>query len=109
MAIKTILDMLPSSVVSLAIQYLGFEKPLKAVFRMAGGVQAAKDLRKELDKMLIYRLQQTDMKDVMEELISRNDFLVSVLLVHFISLVSYLRAWLLELISVLNNHKYPGT
>ncbi|KAI6351156.1 hypothetical protein MCOR25_010108 [Pyricularia grisea] len=74
-AIKTILDMLPSSVVSLAIQYLGFEKPLKAVFRMAGGVQAAKDLRKELDKMLIYRLQQTNMKDVMEELISRNDFL----------------------------------
>lgn len=44
---------------------------------MAGGIQAAKELRKELDRMLAIRLAQEDMHDILNQLISRQELLVS--------------------------------
>ena len=75
-SIKTILESLPQTVVPLAIRYVGFGKALRLLFKMAGGIQAAKHLRRDLDKMLHARLAE-DRSDILNQLISRKDSLVS--------------------------------
>lgn len=70
--------------IPLAIRYIGFGNALKLVFKMAGGIQAAKELRRDLDNMLHKRLGETR-NDILNQLISRKETLASEIYLEHIS------------------------